>query len=294
MENLDVMEEKLNIEKIDNQTDNANNQSLVKDFFVKDGANSAKELATLFGQSEVEFQKEFGSYKAKKIYKKLGMILDATTLVREEVVAKLKILPVYGFYGVSVQPFILPLVKHALKGSGVTVRALIAYPYGAETYKTLKCAVKQAVEMNADELLLSISPYEVKNFDGKELIKKVKKLKKLSRKKPLIALLDSSVLTLSELDGVIINLLNAGIDGISIKCEGVDKNLIESVVQSTSGKISVELMSNVCSAEDAVSVLLSGINLLTTSNCEQIATDLNKKINTVGCDKPQTVDKIEE
>ena len=292
MENLEIKEEPLNIDevKLESQETVENNQSLVKDFFVKENVNSTKELASLFGQSEVELQKEFGSYKAKKIYRKLGLFLDVTSLVQEEVIAKLKLLPKYGFYGVTAQPLVVPFIKSALNGSGVVVRALISYPYGLDTYKTLKVAVKQALEKGADELLLTISPYEIKNFDGKDLYKKINKLKKLSRNKMLIIALDGENLTLTQLDGIISHLAEAGVDGVSIKCEGVDKNLIESAVQSANGKVKVELISNICSAEDAVSVMLSGINLLTTTNCEQVATDLNKKINTVGCQSPETLD----
>lgn len=293
MDNLDVIEETLNVDQVKSEnTPNLddNSQSLVKDFFVKETSTATKELANLFGQSEFELQKEFGSYKAKKIHTKLGMFLDARALTRDEIFASLKILSKYGFYGVAVSPFCLPLVKHALKGSKVKVRALIGYPYGLETYKTLKCSIKQALEKGADEILLSLSSYEIKNCESKETLKKIKKLKKLARKKPLIISLDGDTLSLTELDGVIASLVDAGINGVSVNTAGVDKNLIESVILSSGGKISVELISDICSAEDAVSILLGGINLLTTPKCEQVATDLSKKINTVGCQPAETLD----
>ena len=85
------------------------------------------------------------------------------------------------------------------------------------------------------------------------------------------------------------------ISGINLLVNsGVDKNLIESVVNAVCSRAQIEYFSNVCSAEDAVSVLLSGVNLLTTNACEQVVSDLNKKINTTGCQAPESVDKIDE
>ena len=60
MENLDVVEEKINLEDKATQTPSEEKSvSFVKDFFVKESLSSTKELASLFGQSEFELQKEF-------------------------------------------------------------------------------------------------------------------------------------------------------------------------------------------------------------------------------------------
>lgn len=296
MENIDIKEtenQEISLEEI--KLDGGEEPSLVKDYFVKEGTTSKTDLASLFGQSEVELQKEFGSYKAKKIYKRLNVFIDGSTLLKDEIVSKLKLATKYGFYGVTVFLRHVALAKSYLKNSGVKVRALVGYPFGLDGYKTTKCALKQAVEKGADEVILQIPSYSVKNGELKELTKTVKKLQKYLRKKPLILSLDASALSLSELESGVNSLscLDVLSLNITMPC-GIDKNIIENVVSSVAGRENVEYYSNVCSAEDAVSVLLSGINVLTTPSCEKVVLDLNKKINTAGCQTVENVDKTRE
>ena len=296
MENIDIMENEIEEVKLEEiKAESMEEPSLVKDYFVKDGSASKTDLASLFGQSEMELQKEFGSYKAKKIYKRLNVFIDGSTLLKDEIVSKLKLATKYGFYGASVFLRHVALAKSYLKGSGVKVRALVGYPFGLDDYKTTQCALKQAVEKGADEVILQIPSYSVKNGELKELAKTVKKLQKYLRKKPLILSLDAQSLTIAEIESAVCALSSIDISSI-IVClnSGVDKNLIESVVSAVAGREYVEFHSDVCSAEDAVSVLLGGVNVLSTPLCEQVVLDLNKKINTTGCQATETVDKLSE
>ncbi|MBR2322520.1 MAG: hypothetical protein IKA54_02885 [Clostridia bacterium] len=296
MENIDIMENEIEEVKLEEiNVESMEEPSLVKDYFVKDGSASKTDLASLFGQSEMELQKEFGSYKAKKIYKRLNVFIDGSTLLKDEIVSKLKLATKYGFYGASVFLRHVALAKSYLRGSGVKVRALVGYPFGLDDYKTTKCALKQAVEKGADEVILQIPSYSVKNGELKELTKTVKKLQKYLRKKPLILSLDASTLSLSELESGVNALSVLDVSSINITMpSGIDKNIIENVVSSVAGRENVEYYSDICSAEDAVSVLLSGINVLTTPSCENVVLDLNKKINTAGCQATESVDKTRE
>lgn len=297
MENLEIKQENAQIEeiKLDEIPVKTEETSLVKDFFVKENGTSKKDLASLFGQSEFELQKEFGSYKAKKIYKRLNMFIDGNNSLKDEIVAKLDLSTKYAFYGVTVFPAHVPLAKNRLKNSGVKVRALVGYPFGLDGYKCTKYSLKQTVEKGADEIVLTIPSYAIKNGELKELSKFVKKLKKYVRKKPFILSLDARALTLAEIESAVNSLSCLDIFAINISIySGVDKNLIESVVSAVAGRTQVEYFSDVCSAEDAVSVLLSGVNLLSTHACEQVVSDLNKKINTTGCQAPESVDKTVE
>ena len=142
---------------------------------------------------------------------------------------------------------------------------------------------------------MQISSYSVKNGELKELAKTVKKLQKYLRKKPLILSLDASTLSLSELESGVnaLSVLDVSSINITMPC-GIDKNIIENVVSSVAGRENVEYYSDICSAEDAVSVLLSGINVLTTPSCENVVLDLNKKNNTAGCQATESVDKTRE
>ncbi len=298
MENLEIKQENPEIEEVsldEIEETPDENPSLVKDYFVKENDLATKELASLFGQSEFELQKEFGTYKAKKIYKKLNLFIDDNYLHKDGIISKLRLAVKYGFYGVSVYPSLIPISKTVLKDSDVKVRALVNFPHGGDVYKVIKYSLKQAVELGADEIIVSVSSYEIKNGELKEIAKKYKKLLKYSRKKAVSLSLDAQSLTLAEIESAVCALSSIDINSI-IVClnSGVDKNLIESVVSAVAGREYVEFHSDVCSAEDAVSVLLGGINVLSTPLCEQVVLDLNKKINTTGCQATETVDKLSE
>ena len=292
MENLDVSKESEIVEiKLEKLEENKESPSLVKDYFAPESDLATKELASLFGQSEFELQKEFGTYKAKKIYKRLNLFIDDNFLHKDAVVSKLRLAEKYGFYGVTVYPLLIPIAKSMLKGSGVKVRALVGFPHGGDIYKVIKYSLKQAVECGADEIIISVSSYDIKNGDLKEIAKKYKKLLKYSRKKPISLSLDASSLTLAELESAVNALSTIDISAVSINMRtGVDKHLIESVVTAVCSREKVEFYSDVCSAEEAVSILLSGVNLLSTSLCEQVVLDLNKKINATTCQASETLD----
>lgn len=294
MENLEVKQENSEIEEVkldDVEEIKEENPSLVKDYFAPESDLATKELASLFGQSEFELQKEFGTYKAKKIYKRLNLFIDDNYLHKDAVIGKLRLAVKYGFYGVTVYPLLIPIAKSVLKGSGVKVRALVGFPHGGDMYKVIKYSLKQAVELGADEIIIAVSSYDIKNGELKEIAKKYKKLLKYSRKKPISLSFDANSLSLAELESGVSALSTIDISAVSVNMHsGIDKHLIECIVSAVSSREKVEFSSDVCSAEDAVSILLGGVNLLSTPLCEEVVLDLNKKINVSCCQPSETLD----
>ena len=70
------MEESLKNDIEEIKIEQSGESSLVKDYFKDDQSGKIKKLADLFGQSELELKKEFASFKAKKVYKKLNYFID--------------------------------------------------------------------------------------------------------------------------------------------------------------------------------------------------------------------------
>ena len=103
-----------------------------KDYFTPQKNKASKELAELFGQSENQLKKEFGIYKAKKIYKKLSYFVDAKAKLREEVIKELQNAKKRELYSVLVYPTQVSLAKLILKGTETKVRAVINFPSGEE------------------------------------------------------------------------------------------------------------------------------------------------------------------
>lgn len=286
-QNLGEVEEvKLDEIKVPDDTD-----SLIKDFFIKENGATIKELASLFGQSEYELKKEFGSYKAKKISNKLTYFIEAGAL-KEHVYKQVQTADKLGFYGVTLYPTMVSLAKSVLKSSSVKIRALISYPFGEECYKTVKASVKSAFENGASEIIITLSTYLIKNGNLDEICKIVKKAIKIARKKEVYVLIDLDLLTPSEIELVIKKLLELNLSGFTYKaCCGVDKQVIENAVNLVENKAKIEWFSLVETSEDVVSAFLSGAGLLTTPKCVEVVEDLNKKINCVGALDSQALDK---
>ena len=163
-------------------------KQIIKEYFLKDTQQmSIKELANLFGQSEGEMSKEFGAFKAKKLYKKLDYLLIDNTLFFEEFIKKCALAIKYGFKGITVLPSFVSRAKSALIDKSLEVRALIDYPLGEETFKSKLFSTKLAIKNGANALLLSLPTSAIKNGDYKKTAKEFKKIMSVcgKRKKSL-------------------------------------------------------------------------------------------------------------
>ncbi len=286
----DVIEIKLeDINKIDEP-------SYVKEYFTEDDGKKLKELADLFGQSEGELKKEFGSFKAKKVYKKLNYFIDNRYLLSGDIINEIKTAEKYGFYGVTVYPTALPVATTLLFGTSVKVRALVDYPSGESSYKTVKHALKHAVKQGADEILITLSSYRFKNEEEKDFFKGVRKLVKMAKERKVSVLVDTAVLSRAELEKVINVLWVSGISSIVLsKSQGeLDKILAVELSNFASDKLNVECMCDVSCSDVAVSTLLGGVSMLTTEYCKEIVLDFSKKINACEKQDVQPLDKTDK
>ena len=71
LESTEIINDKMQetLIAVQEKTEDSN---VIKEYFLhEEGRSCMKDLADLFGQSEGEMSKEFGVFKAKKLYKKL-------------------------------------------------------------------------------------------------------------------------------------------------------------------------------------------------------------------------------
>ncbi|MBR6736988.1 MAG: hypothetical protein IKL82_01315 [Clostridia bacterium] len=282
--------QELNEAKLEEVKLNGETDSVIKEFFLS--SSGEKELGALFGQSESELKKEFGSYKAQKIYRRLNLIIDNRDKLLGEVKSQLKEALKYGFNAVTVFPSVIELAKSVLKGA-VKVRALINYPYGEELTKTLNYSVKHAVKSGADELLITFPTFEFRSGDVQNIVKNLKKTVFLAKGRRVSVLLDLSILTLPEIESAISTLLSTGVYSAVLSYGSgeriVSKAVVEDAVNASVGLIKIECITPLCKAEDAVSLLLSGAGTVISKNVSEVATDLSGKIEVLGAS--ETLDK---
>lgn len=280
LDNALIKEEKLDV----NQDGFNTEETIIKEFFIKETGITLKEMAVLFGQSEEEISKEFGAYKAQKLFQKMDYVIDDASLSNEDFKNKLISASKFGFKSVSVLPSYVGLAKSALKGKKIIVRALISYPFGEDLSKVKYCAVKCSSKMGADAFLVCVSSNNVKRGNYKLIAKEFKKIVKLASKKNVTVMFDDKKLTPLEIekcsryiikDAKVYSIMPSSV----FESKVIDTGLVKDIADSLDGKCYVDGAGNVSKAIETIGLLSAGANVVSSKNCEQIAVEINSRIN---------------
>ena len=263
--------------------ENEENANKVKDYFFKETGLSIKDLATLFGQSEEEISKEFSSYKAKKLYSKMDYIIDEPCLSLEDFKEKCLLAEKYGFKSVTVLPTFVSYAKTLLSGKGISVRGLIAYPFGEELYKVKLYAVKKAIQLGVNAILISPSIRAIKSGNYKVVAKEIKRVVRCAKKRQVTVMLDENLLSYTEIEGVVKAILKDS-RVYSIMSSSVfsnklsDVQVLKTLSVLVDGKCHVESGGKIQTACQTVQLLSGGANSVSSKYCPDIAKELNMKI----------------
>ena len=262
------------------------NCKAIKEYFLKEENPSCmKELADLFGQSEGEMSKEFGVFKAKKLYKKLNYLIVDNTLFYEEFVKRLNEAVKYGFKGVTVLPNAVKKAKQFLLGKGVEVRTVIDYPLGEELSKSRLQSVKTAVKNGADSLIVTLPISLIKNGEYKRAVKEFNKLYRKAKKRKVSVLIDFLKVNFNEVKPFIESVTAKG-KVYSV----IPYNSFLSVMNFVAVKDLCELSMTSCivegagkieSATEIITALNNGASEILSPDCPFIAQELDGKINTL-------------
>lgn len=257
--------------------------TVIKDFFIKETGITLKEMAVLFGQTEEEISKEYGAFKAKKLYAKLDYILTSDNYSYEDFKAKCSIIADYGFKSITVLPTYIGISKDFLKGKKVLVRAFISYPHGEDFSKVKYYAVKQAIKLGADAIAVVLSSRRIKNGNYKVIVKNLKKIIKIAKHRPVTAVINSEVLSSYELDKIC-KILSKDCKLYSVmpyffsKEKGRYESTIKEVVASVNGKCHVDFGGEIDNVLDTVNLFNAGANSITNIKNLDVANELNIKI----------------
>ena len=257
--------------------------TVVKDFFIKETGATIKEMAVLFGQTEEEISKEYGSYKAKKLYAKLDYILPSYNFSYEDFKLKCSQIADYGFKSITVLPNYIGLAKDLLKGKNVLVRALISYPYGEDLAKVKCYAVKQAVKFGADAIAVVLSTRRITNGNYKVIVKNLKSIVKIAKNRPVTAIIDANNLSSFELEKIS-KIISKDCKLYSVmpyffkEDNGRYIDTVKGVITAVNGKCHVDFGGEVNKVVDAVNLFTAGANVITNNLNLEVANELNIKI----------------
>ena len=287
-ENLDNIDDEVNEEievknEIVEEKSIDTEETVIKDFFIKETGITLKEMAILFGQTEEEISKEYGSFKAKKVYAKLDYILEKPNISYEDFKNKCQSISSYGFKSITVLPNFIGLSKDLLAPKKVQVKALISYPHGEEHHKVKVYSARQALKLGADGLCVVVSTRMIRNGNYKLIVKNLKRIVKMAKNKPVTAILDANLLSSFELDKIckiiskeckLYSVMPYFFKEDNAKYEEVAKELKMSV----NGKCHVDFGGEISTVNEIISLFTLGVNSISSKSSLEIASELNNKI----------------
>ncbi len=268
------------------EEEKAENSRVIKEYFLQEeGKSCIKDLADLFGQSEGEMSKEFGVFKAKKLYKKLNYLIVDNTLFYEEILKRCNMAVKYGFKGVTVLPSMVKKTKLCLNGKGVEVRAIIDYPLGEEIFKNRLYSVKTAIKNGVDSVILTLPISAIKNGEYKRILKEFKRVLRVVRKRKISLLIDFSKLNFNEVKPFIERVILSGKIYSVIPYNSfstvINFGAVKDLCELTLNRCVVEGAGKIEKATEIITALNSGAGEILSLDCPFIAEELDGKINTI-------------
>ncbi|MBR5438641.1 MAG: hypothetical protein IKV61_00270 [Clostridia bacterium] len=270
---------------LEEELDKSQTIGIIKEYFTPNPSpQELKEMAVIFGQTEGEIKREFGSYKAKKLYLKMDYLLSNNCLNKKELDAKIKLALRYGFKSVTVMPNMVGFVKSSTVNTELELRALISYPFGEDVFKSKVYAVKKALSLGANSVIVCVSIGAIKNGEFKTVAKEFKKIVKLAGKRKVYALLDTDSLNLEEIEKVSKEIVQvAKIHSIILSTKlfkgKISLQTLKSLVDVVDGRCFVDGGGDVITPEETVALINAGANVVSTENCVEIAENLNRRIS---------------
>lgn len=102
----------------------------------------------------------------------------------------------HEFFSVCVNPYYIPVVKEALKGSIVKVCAVVGFPLGASVKEVKAFEAKMAIEAGADEIDMVINIAALKNEAYEDVLEDIKAVKAVTDGKALLkVIIEACLLT---------------------------------------------------------------------------------------------------
>ncbi len=108
----------------------------------------------------------------------------------------------YRFYGVCIHPAYVKAAKKYLEQSGVKIVTVIGFPLGANLPEVKAFEAQKAIEDGADEIDMVINVTNIKNKAWDDVLDDIETVKKACGDKPLKVILETDLLTLSEIEKV--------------------------------------------------------------------------------------------
>jgi len=238
-----------------------------------------EKVASIFGQSEAELDREFRAYKAAKIFRKFDY--DLTNESDPEILSsKVEEAIKYGFGNIIVTPKQVKFVKQKLKGKKIGVFAAVCYPLGEESYGVKKYASKMAFSEGADGIYLPIGVYDVLKGRLEGIRREFAKIVRQHKRKKVFVVMETAKFDISSCEKVLKTFSKIKIAGIVSGTGGFKEERLSSVSELHSlsgGKRSIIACSTSEKSREVIN-LFSVADRIFLKNAPKIAVDLKTNL----------------
>ena len=228
---------------------------------------------------------DVASLTAEKLAKTIDHAMLRPNLTRDDIKKGCELALRYKVAAVCVNPYYVDLCVDILKGSGVKVSAVVAFPFGQSIPEVKAAEAKYAIEKGAEELDMVINVAALKNGDHRYVVDDIRKVVEVSRGALVKVILENCYLTddekikacrLAEEAGAHYVKTSTGFGSDGAKVEDV-----KLMYKTVGPRLGIKAAGGIRSLNKAIDMLKAGATRLGVSATEKIMEEMKKTVK--GC-----------
>jgi deoxyribose-phosphate aldolase len=191
----------------------------------------------------------------------------------------------YSFYAVVVNPYYVRYCSDSLRGTGIKVVSVIAFPFGATYSKIKEMEAMKAIEEGADELDMMMNVSAAKSGQWEVVRSDIESVSSLTKKygKVLKVIIEAGMLTDAEkvrachvVEEAKADFVKSSSGFFGIKTTVQD---IRTMAEAVGNRIGIKAAGGIRTAEEALAMVRAGATRIGSSHGVNIIETLNKAAN---------------
>lgn len=224
---------------------------------------------------------DVASLTAEKLAKTIDHAMLRPNLTRDDIKKGCELALRYKVAAVCVNPYYVDLCVDILKGSGVKVSAVVAFPFGQSIPEVKAAEAKYAIEKGAEELDMVINVAALKNGDHRYIVDDIRKVVEVSRGALVKVILENCYLTDDEKIKACRLAEEAGAHYVKTSTGfGLDGAKVEDVklmYKTVGPRLGIKAAGGIRSLNKAIDMLKAGATRLGVSATEKIMEEMKKQ-----------------
>ena len=252
-----------------------------EDFADNDKSNFSTS-AKVFGISDDQMESEFKTYKAGKLFKKLGVMLTDPYMRINEFENSIASAIALGLDSVSVLPNRLSAAIKTAAGK-INIYVCVSFPYAVDDHKTKLYSIKKAVKSAAYGVELPLNVSDLSERKIKAVVKEYKKYRSIAKNKDFVLIADIEAMSPTDVGSLAKICREAGVKTVKTSCALNGSKVDEYALNNLRSVLGNEVKIIAASASDdgkkVIEIFASGADVFSAPNAISLAKSLKDSIN---------------